>query len=147
MSELPPLPAIEPWPLAARLATAPESTPWALLAVSSDQIDVIAEDLRDQLASLLETPVELTRAISANELISVSMKAGPLIVCGLESLDAAAWRSVDIGRSRLSRSQTAILVFDERRLPLIVEHAPNFWSWLSSAAWRGYLEGQAPETS
>jgi hypothetical protein len=143
MSWLPSLPEIEPWPLAARLASAPAANPWTLVAVASDRVDLIAEELREQLASLLEAPVELVRVGSPDELLRSSHgPTGAQVLVGLDGLDAEAWRRVDVSRSRLSREQPAIIVLDERRLPLVVEHAPNLWSWLSGSAWRGALEDE-----
>lgn len=149
MKGLPSLPEIGPWPLAARLASAPASAPWTLVSVAPDRVEMIAEELREQLASLLEAPVELVRTSSPRELLQsvLGRPAGALVLVGLESLDAEAWRKVDVNRSRLSREQPAIIVLDERRLPLVVEHAPNLWSWLSGAAWRGVLEGETGNES
>lgn len=138
------LPAIAPWPLAAQLSNALSSIPWALLAVDRERADAVVTDLKEQLTSLLEDlPVELIQVSSPGELLDLVLRHpdSVLVVLGLEALDADAWRRVDANRSRLARELPAILVLDESRLPLVVENAPNLWSWLGGSVFCGILEG------
>ena len=147
MTVPPALAGIEPWPLAAEIASAPEATPWALIAAPAERIEAIAAEIAEQLSSLLEAEVVRAHLSSATKLIDFAYRhsANVVVIDGLDGLDAEAWRRIDLGRSRLAREQPAIIVLDETRLALVAANAPNLWSWLGSSIWRGRLEGDAAE--
>jgi hypothetical protein len=136
------LPTIAAWPLAARLSVAPRDNPWALLAVASDRGEAESQAFIDELASLLDAPVELVRVSSAQALIDIiqTRQHSALVIIGLDGFDADEWRRLDVNRSNLARTLPAVLVLDEAKVPAMLEHAPNLWSWLGGAAWRGIPE-------
>jgi hypothetical protein len=133
------LPAIEPWPLAATVASSLSPNPWTVVAVPAERVEGEAAEIVDQLASLLEAPVELLRVESAQELIQAAepRSKSALVLVGLDGLSPEAWRQVDANRSRLTRELPIVLVLDEARIATMREHAPNLWSWLGGSVWRG----------
>lgn len=139
------LPKLEPWPLAARLASAEAFSPWSLVAVPPVHVKVMAEELREQLSSLLVSPVDLADARSPRQVFEVIRRCRDhaVVIHGLDRLGADSWRRIDANRSRLAREHPAIIVISERRLPILVQNAPNLWSWLGGSSWRGVLEGTA----
>lgn len=136
------LPPIAAWPLAARLSAAAGDNPWVLLAVSGDEVETGSQAFADELASVLDEPVERVHASSAHELIEAvqAKQDRALVIAGLDGLDADEWRRIDVNRSNLARALPAVLILDEARVPVMLEHAPNLWSWLGGAAWRGVPE-------
>jgi len=138
-------PTIEPWPLAAHLASMGEATPWTLIAAPAERIDEIATEIAFQLGGLLDAEVERARATSPAELLGLMRERGvaPLIIQGLDALDGEGWRRVDVNRSRLMRTSPALVMLSEHRLRIVAENAPNLWSWLSGSIWCGALEGEA----
>lgn len=136
------LPPIAAWPLAARLSVAAGDNPWVLLAVASDAVETESEAFADELASVLDAPVERVHAGSAQELIRTvqTKQDSALVIAGLDGLDADEWRRIDVNRSNLARTLPAVLVLDEAQVPAMLEHAPNLWSWLGGAVWRGVPE-------
>lgn len=139
----PALAPIEPWPLAARLASTPEATPWSLVVAPAERIEALAAEIAAQLRSLLDVEVVSLHVTRPEELFDRvgEHPAEALVIEALDALDAEAWRRVDLGRNRLAHDPPAILVVDERRLRIIVDNAPNLWSWLGGSVWRGKLEG------
>jgi hypothetical protein len=136
------LPPIAAWPLAARLSVASGDNPWVLLAVAGDAVETESETFADELASVLDQPVERVHVGSAQELIRTvqAKQESALVIAGLDGLDADDWRRIDVNRSNLARTLPAVLVLDEARVPVMVEHAPNLWSWLGGEVWRGVPE-------
>jgi hypothetical protein len=136
------LPPIAAWPLAARLSVAPGDNPWALLAVAGDRLEAESQAFVDELASLLDAPVDLVRVDSAQTLIEhvQTNQQRALIIVGLDGFDADEWRRLDVNRSNLMRTLPAVLILDEAQVPVMLEHAPNLWSWLGGAAWRAIPE-------
>lgn len=136
------LPTIAAWPLAARLSAAAGDNPWVLLAVSGDEVETESEAFADELSSVLDEPVERVHVSSAHELIEAvqARQNSALVIAGLDGLNADEWRRIDVNRSNLARTLPAVLILDETRVPLMVEHAPNLWSWLGGAAWRSLPE-------
>lgn len=136
------LPPIAAWPLAARLSVAPGDNPWALLAVVSDRVEAESQALVDEIAPLLDAPVALVRVGSAQMLIEhvQANQQSALVIVGLDGFDADEWRRLDVNRSNLMRTLPAVLILDEARVSIMLEHAPNLWSWLGGAAWRAIPE-------
>jgi hypothetical protein len=99
------LPPIAAWPLAARLSIAAGDNPWVLLAVAGDAVKTESEAFADELASVLDTPVELVHVGSAQELFRTvqEKQESALVIAGLDELDADEWRSIDVNRSKLAR--------------------------------------------
>lgn len=137
------LPAIETWPLSARLANDPSSTPWAVLAVPAEHIEAMAAAAAEHLESLLDVPVRLVHMASVQDLLDAVQEhpQEALVLLDVEGLSPEAWRRVDGNRSRLARDYPALLVLEESRVPKMLEHAPNLWSWIASSVWRGLPEG------
>lgn len=133
----------EVWPLAAMLATDPASTPWAVLVVRPGRVDAEAVDAAETLASLLAEPVERVKVASSEDLVKASQerRESALVLHGLEVLSPEAWRRIDANRSRLDRTLPALLVLEEPEVERMRVHAPNLWSWVASAVWRGVPEG------
>lgn len=142
------LPAIEPWPLAAILTSALAPNAWAVLAAPKARVETEAADLGEQLKSLSGAPVEILSIASAGALLETAAKypTSILVLHGLERLSVSEWAQVDGGRSRLEgregakREQPAVMVLAEDSLPTLRIHAPNLWSWLAGAVWRGVPE-------
>jgi hypothetical protein len=134
--------ATEVWPLAAMLANDPASTPWAVLVVSPERVDAEAADAAETLASLLDEPVERVPAATPEDLLRVARQhaKSALVLHGLDALSPEAWRRVDANRSRLERTLPALLVLGEPAAERMRVHAPNLWSWVASAVWRGVPE-------
>jgi hypothetical protein len=61
VTQLPSLPSIEPWPLAAMLSNAPEATPWTLVVGPEDRIEALATEIAEQLGALLASDVTSAR--------------------------------------------------------------------------------------
>ncbi len=136
MSDLPQIASIEPWPLAARLATSPSWTPWTLVSARVGDAEEFASQLQADLSSLSENPVKIVPVGSARDLVEASREAAPVIITLLESFDGAQWRRIDTHRSRLLREQPAVVVLEESALSQVAENAPSFWSWLSGSVWQ-----------
>ena len=142
MNPPPMLPSIELWPLVARLANDSFSSRWAVLGVPSDQIETTAAQVSEQLASLLDAPIKLVRLDSAQSLLD-AVQAHPdhaLVLVDVDGLSPVAWRNIDANRSRLARDLPALIVLEETRVPTMLEHAPNLWSWIAGSAWRGVAD-------
>jgi hypothetical protein len=130
------LPETESWPLAARLAGMLGT--W-IVVVPEDHSETAVLELSASLGSLLHTPVHRLRVGKADELLEAIAALPPedaLIVLGLESFDADAWRQLDANRSRLERSGHSLAVVSEPSVGLMAEQAPNLWSWIGASAWR-----------
>jgi hypothetical protein len=136
------LPPVAAWPLAARLSVASGENVWVLLAVAGDTVETVSEAFADELASVLDAPVERANVGSAHELIRTVQEKqdSGLVIAGLDRFDADEWRLLDVNRSNLVRTLPAVVVLDETRVSVMVEHAPNLWSWLGGAVWRGVPE-------
>jgi hypothetical protein len=142
------LPAIVPWPFAATLVNSAAPNAWAVLAVAKARVETEAAELGEQLKSMSKAEVEVLAIASAGELLEAAAKypESILVLYGLERLDEHAWAQVDGSRSRLdmhngvTREQPAVMVLAEDHLPMLRTCAPNLWSWLASAVWRGVPE-------
>ncbi|WP_437765088.1 hypothetical protein WMF27_31815 [Sorangium sp. So ce281] len=130
----------EVWPLAAKLADDPAS--WAVLAVGLERVDIEVADAVETLASLIDEPVEPVRVTSPSELLKAVREhaQSALVLHGFDALSPEAWRRIDANRSRLQRTLPALLVLGQPAVERMRVHAPNLWSWVASAAWRGVPE-------
>ncbi|WP_437568071.1 hypothetical protein [Sorangium sp. So ce542] len=132
--------ATEVWPLAARLANDPAS--WAVLAVDPERVDAEVADAIETLASLIDEPVQPVRVTSSDDLTKAVREhsQSALVLHGLDALSPEAWRRIDANRSRLERTLPTLLVLGQPAVERMRVHAPNLWSWVASAAWRGIPE-------
>jgi hypothetical protein len=131
------LPPIEPWSLAALLANDATTGTWAAACAPIKSLEAVAEDLREQMGSLFDTPVALVRVETALEVVQTlaSHVDAALVVLGLQDWNEHEWRRLDLLRSRLARECPTLLVLDERSVARFSSHAPNLWSWIGGSAW------------
>jgi hypothetical protein len=131
------LPEIAPWPLAALLANNVTTGTWAVACTPIECLETVAEDLREQMESLFDTPVALVRVGAAPD-VEKAIKSHPdtaLVVLGLQSWKEPDWNQLDLLRSRLAREPPTLLVLDEASAAMFSSHAPNLWSWVGGAVW------------
>ena len=142
MTSPPTLPTIEVWPLVARLANDAFSNRWAVLGVSGDEIETTATQASEQLASLLDEPIKLVHVTSAKGLLDAvhDHPDRALVLVDVDRLSPEAWRKIDSNRSHLVRDLPALIILEEARVPTVLEHAPNLWSWIAGSAWRGVAD-------
>ncbi len=130
------------WPLAAWFANWTNlPNQWRLLIVPAGQESEIALMMVEELGSLVDSPVAHLVVHSSDEVFRGVLCSEHLVISGFDHLDPHAWRAVDIGRSRLRRDPSTLLIVAKREAEQISKFAPKLWSWLSSEIWTFEPEG------
>jgi hypothetical protein len=133
-----------------------ESSGWSVLVVEEPRIATTTEELRDELAFLLEDEGVGNVRLFAEPppgpaLVDELARMGPEDVALLPlTADriAPASRSLEYGRVPLDRGPRGVIVTSEASVQVLAAEAPSFWSWVGGQAWSlvpdvGHLDVEA----
>jgi hypothetical protein len=116
---------------------------WSVLVVEELQIDATTEELREELAFLIEEEgIGSVRVFSDHQpgpaLIEELAHLGPEDVALLPlAADRIAQvsRSLDYGRARLVGHPRGVILAAETSVPVLAAEAPSLWSWVGPRVW------------
>lgn len=116
---------------------------WSVLVVDEPRIDATTEELKEELAFLLEDEGVGSVRVFAEQL------RGPMLVDELARLGpddvallplsaervAPVCRALDFGRARLVGGPLGVIVTAEASVPVLAAEGPSFWSWVGPRVW------------
>ena len=124
---------------ALRAVTSGGARHWLILVAEERTLSDLALRLRPEMESFAGGPVEIIpgaedAAHLALLIGNVTPDAG-IIICGVEQLDEAEWRHLDLLRSRLVRREAVALLVSESSMGKLSRAAPNLASWIGGSVW------------
>lgn len=132
--------------LAARIRSELGSGTWLCLLAPASEVPQVAENIHATL-ECGGTQLSCAQLDGAVGPMVTATRDGVLLVSGFETLSDAAWEHLDLLRSRLERTQPALLVMAPKAMEQLIRHAPNLASWLGGQflSWDGTAELLTPE--
>ncbi len=123
-----------------RVGAQPSSNVWLAIIVSSLDVDDVVDELREMLNIFIECDIGVISAsggvISCFEQISHAPQ-DYLLLRDFESWLKEDWQKFDSFRSRLDQEKSGgILILSLEATKSLLNHAPNFASWLGSRIFR-----------
>lgn len=112
---------------------------WLAVVVDGTEGEAdIGESLRGKIRVLGDEAAAVVSVASAAEFEGAvrATKEGVLLIAGGDGFSDEDWRRLDLGRSRLARNGTTVLILGERAFGRLEGMAPNLASWIGGAAWR-----------
>jgi hypothetical protein len=120
-----------------------EAGGWSLVVAEEPRIETTTEELREELAYLLEDDgVGSARVLAERQsgpaLVEELARMGPedvaLLPLPLETIVSVS-RSLDYWRGRLVGHPRGVIVTSEASVQVLAAEAPNFWSWVGPRVW------------
>ncbi|MCC6877749.1 MAG: hypothetical protein IT378_25795 [Sandaracinaceae bacterium] len=103
------------------------SSGWWVVGAADPEAE--AERLASELEAIDGTPVRALRIESGDELVRAARERSAEPIVLVASGDAVAGMDLDGARSRLARTQPAVLVIPASSVPVLTTAAPHFASW------------------
>jgi hypothetical protein len=120
----------------------PGPNEWFALVVPRDEVQQVADALKEEMLAIGDVAPEHLHARTADEIREFvpSHPAGVLLLSGQDTFGPPEWQKLDGFRSLLERDGASVFILGEEALGELFRHAPNLSSWLGGSVW--HLERQ-----